>query len=123
VVRGFEEATRLIGTGGEVQAYLPYALAYGEKGRPPAVPPRSDLLFDIRLAGIDDAALSTTLESAYDAGGVPSMRRAYTRAAATGFKGLYAAEDDLVGLAYRFLKRRRADAAVAALRLNVARFP
>ncbi len=123
VVRGFEEATRLIGIGGEIQAYLPYALAYGEKGRPPAVPPRSDLLFDIRLAGIDDAALSTTLQHAYDAGGIPSMKRTYARAAATGFKGLYAAEDDLVGLAYRFLKKGRADAAVAALELNVARFP
>ena len=123
VVRGFEEATRTIGVGGEVVAYLPYPLAYGAKGRPPAVPPRSDLLFDIQLAGIDDVALSTSLQRAYDSGGVPAMSSAYARAAATGFKHMYAAEDDLVGLAYRFMKKQQTGAAVAVLELNVARFP
>jgi len=123
VVRGFEEATRTIGVGGEVVAHLPYRLAYGAKGRPPAVPPRSDLLFDIRLAAIDDIALSTSLERAYESGGVAGMQRAYARAASTGFKGMYAAEDDLVGLAYRFLKKRRPAAAVAVLEINAARFP
>jgi acetyl esterase/lipase len=123
VVRGFEEATRSIGVGGEVVAYLPYKLAYGAKGRPPAVPPRSDLMFDIRLAGIDTVALSTLLQRAYASGGVPAMNAAFARAAATGFKGMYAAEDDLVGLAYGFLKKHRSDGAIAALKLNVARFP
>lgn len=123
VIRGAEEGSRLIGVGGEIELYLPYRLAYGTKGAPPEVPPRSDLVYYYNNIGFASVALSTQLKRAYDSGGIAAMKSAYARAAASGFKNTYSSEDDTNYLGYILLKRHHADAAVVALGFNVARFP
>ncbi len=123
VIKGTEEATQLIGQGGEILAYLPANLAYGAKGRPPSLPANSDLIFDIHLTGMASMSLSTMLTNAYAHGGIAAMNAAYSHASHTGFKGLYASEDDLNSLGYAFLKKKHTDAAVTALAYNVRRFP
>jgi hypothetical protein len=122
-IRGFEQAVRIAGTGGEIQARLPFWLAYGVKGRPPVIPPKSDLLFEIRVTGRAQAALSDRLLAGLHANGIAGMQRAYVGAKRNNFDGLYAAAGDLDGLAYRLMKQHRNDWAIAVLRLNLQRFP
>lgn len=123
VVKGFEEAVRHVGLGGEIQAWLPSALGYGMKGSPPVIKPNAELVFRIGLAGMADTSLSLQLMHAFDRGGVPAMQAAYAAAAAKQFAGMYAREDDLNSLGYRFIKKKHPDAAIAALAMNVQRFP
>jgi len=122
-IRGFEQAVRIAGTGGEIRTRLPFWLAYGTKGRPPVVPPKSDLLFEIRVTGRAPAALSDRLLSGLQANGLAGMQRAYLTAKRANFDGLYAAAGDLDALAYRLMKQHRNEWAIAVLRLNLQRFP
>jgi FKBP-type peptidyl-prolyl cis-trans isomerase len=39
----------MIGKGGKAKLIIPYYQAYGKQGRPGAIPPFSDLVFDIEL--------------------------------------------------------------------------
>lgn len=54
VIPGWTEVLLLMKEGGKVQVWVPYALAYGEDGRPPAIPPFSMLTFDVELLKIVD---------------------------------------------------------------------
>ena len=49
LIKGFDEGIGMIGEGGKVTLYIPYFLAYGKNGRPPQIPPYSDLIFEIEL--------------------------------------------------------------------------
>ena len=49
MIAGFEEGITLIGKGGEIKVVIPYYQAYGKSGRKGAIPPYSDLVFDIQL--------------------------------------------------------------------------
>ncbi|MDP9023873.1 MAG: FKBP-type peptidyl-prolyl cis-trans isomerase [Candidatus Eremiobacteraeota bacterium] len=123
VIRGTEEAVRKIGLGGSIDADLPYKLAYGAKGRPPAIPPKAELFFSIQLDGMYDVALSTLLGRAYASGGIDAMSSVYARAQSGGFSNMYASEDDLNGLAYRMLKNKQYEGAIGVLQFNAKRFP
>ena len=49
MIPGFEEGIGMIGKGGKAKLIIPYYQAYGKQGRPGAIPPFSDLVFDIEL--------------------------------------------------------------------------
>ena len=49
VMRGWDQGLVGMRVGGMRRLFVPYRLAYGANGRPPAIPPRTDLVFDVEL--------------------------------------------------------------------------
>ncbi len=56
MIAGFEEGLAMLGKGGKMKIFIPYNQAYGAEGRPGAIPPYSDLLFDLEMVNIQAGA-------------------------------------------------------------------
>jgi peptidylprolyl isomerase len=54
VIPGWDTGFRGMHVGGKRRLFIPYQLAYGEAGRPPHIPAKSDLIFDIELVSMSD---------------------------------------------------------------------
>jgi len=52
MIPGFEEGLAMFGKGGKGKLIIPYYAAYGAQGRPGAIPPYSDLVFDIEMVDL-----------------------------------------------------------------------
>ncbi len=55
MVIGFEEGLGLMGKGGKGKIFIPYHAAYGAAGRGAAIPPYSDLVFDLEIRDVQAA--------------------------------------------------------------------
>ena len=51
LIRGWQEGIPGMKPGGIRRLYIPYDWAYGEAGSPGGIPPRSDLIFEVKLLG------------------------------------------------------------------------
>jgi peptidylprolyl isomerase len=54
VIPGFDNCCEGLKVGGKRRLLIPYQLAYGGQGRPPKIPPKSELIFDIELLDVTD---------------------------------------------------------------------
>jgi peptidylprolyl isomerase len=54
VIPGWDEGIALMNVGDKLRLVIPYQLAYGEQGRPPMIPAKAELTFDVELVEVTE---------------------------------------------------------------------
>ena len=60
VIPGWDQGFEGMRIGGKRRLFIPYQLAYGAGGRPPVIPPKSDLIFDVELVDVTEMPAPAT---------------------------------------------------------------
>ena len=58
VIAGWDIGFEGMQVGGQRRLFVPWHLAYGARGAPPAIPARADLVFDVEVVGVGPAQVT-----------------------------------------------------------------
>lgn len=54
MISGFDQGFEGMRIGGKRRLFIPWQLAYGPLGHPPAIPPQADMIYDVELVDVAD---------------------------------------------------------------------
>jgi peptidylprolyl isomerase len=78
VIAGWDLGFEGMRVGGQRRLIIPYQLGYGETGRPPSIPPKSELIFDVEVMNVADTLPTGVSSSVPTARADSAPRRAPT---------------------------------------------
>ncbi len=61
VIKGWDDVLATMRQGDRLKVLIPSDEAYGPKGRPPSIPPASDLIFDVELIALNETLVAEGL--------------------------------------------------------------
>ncbi len=125
VIKGWDEGIALMHVGDKYRLIIPPQLGYGPAGAGGVIPPNATLVFDTQLMSVSKPMLSladTLMETIFEKG-IDSAVAQYHELYKTQKDQYDFDEDQINGLAFRFMRNGMFKPAIALLKLNSETYP